>query len=237
MRVFCRFLGAALLAFAVTAPSSARDALHRSNPSEPDTLDPQKASIVPDQTVIADLYQGLIGYDEKAEIFPSAAKSWDVSEDGLTYRFHLREGLTWSDGYPVTAKDYEAGIRRLFDPKTASRPAVFAYMIKNAEAVNQGKRPVEDLGVEATDDLTLVVELEHPYPMFTRFVTAVWFFPVPRHVAETEGEVWYKAKSFVGNGPFTLKEWSPNDRIVLEKNPQFIDADSVKLKSVVYFPA
>jgi oligopeptide transport system substrate-binding protein len=221
----------------ISTAGDARDTLHRSNPSEPDTLDPQKASIVPDQVVISDLYHGLIGPNEKGEIVLKAAASLDVSEDGLTYTFKLRENLLWSDGVAVTAADYEAGFKRLYKPELASRAAVFAYMVKNAEGVNSGKLPSKALGVRATDDKTLVIELERPTPLFDRFVSSVWFFPVPRHAIKDGKENWFKTKTFVGNGPFVLSEWSPNDKIVLTKNPYFIDASGVKLEKVVFHPA
>lgn len=227
----------ALIFSLLAAPALARDTLHRSNPSEPDSLDPQNASIVPDQVVIADLFHGLIGADETGDLVLKAAETLEVSEDGLTYTFTLRDGLLWSDGAPVTAPDYEAGFKRLYRPELASRASVFAYMIKNAEAVNSGKLPSEALGVRATDDKTLVVELERPTPLFDRFVTAVWFFPVPRHAIKNGNENWFKADTFVGNGPFVLTEWSPNDKIVLTKNPDFIDASTVRLERVIFHPA
>lgn len=230
--------GFLLLAFATgVLPASARDTLHRSNPSEPDTLDPQRANIVPDQVIIADMFQGLIGVDASGNLFPAAAKSWDVSEDGFTWVFHLREGLKWSDGKPVTAHDYDAGVHRFYAPETASPSAGYAYMIKNARAVNGGALPASDLGCRAIDDLTLEIVLERPTPLFSRVIASVWFFPVPRHVIADVGKDWLKAKNFVGNGAFTLEEWSPNDKIVLARNPLFIEAEAVKLERVVYHPA
>lgn len=228
-------IGLVLSLPALTAPALARDVLHRSNPSEPDTLDAQKASIVPDQTVIGDLYQGLIGINEKGDLIPAAAERWEVSADGLTYTYHLRDGLLWSDGHPVTAMDYEAAYKRLYNPKTASRPATFVYMVKNGEAVNLGKLPLEELGVRATNDKTLVVELEYPSPMFARVSTAVWFYPIPRHIAEAHGEVWFKDKTFVGNGPFMLDEWSPNEKIVLKKTQSsfLLTTSNLKVSSTI----
>lgn len=219
------------------SPANARDTLHRSNPSEPDTLDPQRANIVPDQVVINDLFQGLIGVDASGALFPAAAKSWDVSEDGFTWVFHLRSGLKWSDGTSVTAHDFDAGIHRFYAPETASPSAGYAYMIKNARAINAGSVPIDDLGVQALDDETLEIVLERPTPLFSRVLSSVWFFPVPRHVIAQVGKDWLRAEHFVSNGPFTLKEWSPNDKIVLVKNPHFILADTVHLQSVTYHPA
>lgn len=230
--------GFLLLAFATgVLPASARDTLHRSNPSEPDTLDPQRANIVPDQVIIADMFQGLIGVDASGNLFPAAAKSWDVSEDGFTWVFHLREGLKWSDGKPVTAHDYDAGVHRFYAPETASPSAGYAYMIKNARAVNGGTLPASDLGCRAIDDLTLEIVLERPTPLFSRVFASVWFFPVPRHVIAEVGKSWLKAEHFVSNGAFTLEEWSPNDTIALVRNPLFVDVAQVRLARVIYHPA
>lgn len=232
----------ALLAFslfhaALGADAEPRTTLHRSNPSEPDTLDPQKANIIPDQVIVRDLFQGLIGVDASGDLFPSAAKSWDISADGLVWTFHLRDGLKWSDGTPVTAFDYNAGIHRFYAPRTASPSASNAYMIRNAREVNGGRLPVSDLGVQALDEQTLEVILERPAPLFSRVFSAVWFSPAPRHIIAQVGDAWVRAEHFVSNGAFTLKEWSPNDRIVLVRNPFYSNAADVKFTSVVYHPA
>lgn len=227
---------ALFLAIGLSA-ADARDTLHRSNPSEPDTLDPQRANIVPDQVVVADMFQGLIGADERGNLIPAAATHWDVSDDGFTWTFHLRDGLKWSDGTPVTAHDYDAGMHRLYAPETASPSAGYVYMIKNARAVNGGELPASSLGVRALGDKTLEVVLERPTPLFARVMTSVWFFPAPRHVIDKVGTHWLRAENYVSNGAFTLEDWSPNDKIVLVKNPHFIDADKVRLEKVVFHPA
>lgn len=226
-----------LFLLATLSTAEARDTLHRSNPSEPDTLDPQRANIVPDQVVIADMFQGLVGVDATGELVLDAARQWNVSEDGLTWTFYLRDGLKWSDGVPVTAHDYAAGMHRLYAPETASLSAGYFYMIKNSRAVNGGSMPAEALGVRALDDMTLEVILERPTPLFTRVMTAGAFFPVPRHVIDKVGNDWLRAEHFVSNGPFTLQEWSPNDKIVLIKNRHFLDAEKVRLEKVVFHPA
>lgn len=226
---------ALLLVFTLSA-ADARDTLHRSNPSEPDTLDPQRAILDPDRAIIAELFHGLVNFNAKGEIFADAAKSWDVSRDGLTWTFRLRDGLVWSDGTPVTAYDYKAGIHRLYAPETASPSAGYLYMIKNARGVNSGKLPSSALGVNSLDNKTLEITLARPAPLFILELASGWFLPIPRHVVERVGDKWIKPGNFVGNGPFLLSEWSPNDRIVLRKNPLFADAASVKLEKVIFYP-
>jgi oligopeptide transport system substrate-binding protein len=178
---------------------------------------------------------GLTTEDAKGEPIPGAAERWETSTDGLTWTFHLRDHQ-WSDGEPVTADDFVFAWRRILDPKTASPYAYFLNLIKNAESVNAGKMPPSALGISASDAKTLVVQLEHPAPYLTQFVTHMTTFPVPRHVIEAKGDAWSRPGNHVGNGAFTLKEWIPNDHITLDKNPKFYDAANVKLDRVVYYP-
>jgi oligopeptide transport system substrate-binding protein len=209
--------------------------LHNGNAAEPGTLDPHLANGTWENNIIGDLLMGLTTENAKGEPVPGAAERWETSADGLTWTFHLREHQ-WSDGKPVTAGDFVFAWRRILDPKTAADYAYYLHLIKNAEAVNTGKMPGTELGVSAPDDKTLVVTLEHPAPYLLEYLTLYPTFPVPRHVIEAKGEAWTRAGEYVGNGAYVLKEWIPNDRVTLDKNPEFYDAANVKVDRVIYYP-
>lgn len=202
---------------------------------EPATLDPQKANLVTETWVIGDLMTGLTTDGPDASPVPGGATSWETSPDGLVWTFHLRRGAKWSDGAPVTADDYVFGLQRLVDPKTASIYAYLAYVIKNAQAISDGKAPLSALGVKALDRFTLQVSLEHPAPYLTELTKHQSFFPAPRHVVEKYGDAWVAPGRYVSNGPYKLAAWRLGDRITLVKNPQFYDAAHVCFDRVDYF--
>jgi oligopeptide transport system substrate-binding protein len=207
--------------------------LHRGNGSEPQSLDPHFAQSTWENNIIGDLLVGLATEDAEGKPIPGAAASWDVSPDGLTWTFHLRDH-TWSDGTPVASEDFLYAWRRILDPKTASSYAYFLYPIKNAEAVNSSKMPGTALGATAPDAKTLVLQLEHPAPYLVQFMTHYSTFAIPRHVVEAKGGQWTKPGSYIGNGAYTLTEWVPNDHVTLVKNPRFYDAANVKIERVIF---
>lgn len=208
---------------------------YRGNAAEPGSLDPHHTQGIWESDIVGDLLIGLTTADAYSEAIPGAAESWDVSDDGLTWTFHLREHV-WSDGVPVTADDFVFAFRRILDPATASSYAYYLYPLLHAEAVNAGRMPVEELGVEAPDDATLIVHLENPAPYLAEFMTHASTSPVPRHAVERFGSAWARPGNYVTNGPFVLAEWVPNDRVTAVKNPLFYDADNVAIDRVVYYP-
>lgn len=210
--------------------------LNRGNVAEPDTLDPHKMSTVYENVIGRDIFCAVADYTPDGTIVPACAKSWDISEDGLTYTFHLREGLVWSDGVPVTAADYVAGLRRVFDPATASEQAAILDMIKNGKAISYGEKPVSDLGARVVDDLTFVVELSRPSPGYIFLIGAPRGAPLPRHIYEKFGDEWVKPANIVSNGAFLLEDWRPHDFVHVVKNPTFYDADNVRLEDIYYYP-
>lgn len=218
------------------ASASAEMALHRGNRGEPETLDPHRTANGWEVSIATELFMGLTSMGPGGELLPGMASHWDVSEDGLTYTWRLRPGLMWSDGQPFTAADFEYSFRRLFDPETASPFASLLYPIKNAKAVNTGSIPVSDLGVSATDDLTLVMELEHPAPYLPQILSHRGL-PAPRHVVEAAGSQWARPGTLVGNGAFMLDEWVPQTHVRLVRNPSFFDAKSVQLDALYFHPA
>ncbi|HEY5666703.1 MAG TPA: peptide ABC transporter substrate-binding protein, partial [Gammaproteobacteria bacterium] len=208
---------------------------HRGNGSEPDTLDPHLAQGNWESHIIGDLILGLTTDGPNGEAIPGAAERWDVSADGLTWTFHLREHV-WSDGEPVTAHDFVYAYRRILNPATASDYAWYLYQVENAAAVNAGDLPGTELGVEAADDRTFVVHLENPAPYLAEYMTHQTTFPVPTHVVEAVGAAWTRPGNYVSNGPYVLTEWVPNDHITAVRNPRFYDADNVAIDRVIYYP-
>lgn len=203
---------------------------------EPKTLDPHGVSGTWENYIVGDAFMGLLTDAADAKPVPGAAESWTISDDGLTYTFKLREHK-WSDGTPVTAEDFVYSWRRLLDPATAAEYASIMYPVKNAEKINTGEiKDLSQLGVRAIDDKTLEVTLENPTGYFLQLMTHYTSFPVPRHVIEKYGADWVKPGNIVSNGAYRIVEWTPNSRVVSEKNPEFYDAANVKIDKVIYYP-
>ncbi|MBL8555503.1 MAG: peptide ABC transporter substrate-binding protein [Phenylobacterium sp.] len=209
--------------------------LEYGNNSEPQTLDPQKANLLDESSIINDMMMGLTTEAPDASPIPGAATHWETSPDGLVWTFHLRDAK-WSDGAPVTADDFVFGLRRTLDPKTASIYAYLLYAIENGQQVNEGKLPLTALGVSAPDPKTVVIRLIHPVPYLPELTKHQSFFPAPQHVVERYGDGWVKPGRYVSNGAFKLTAWKLGDRITAEKNPYFYDAKNVCLDRVNYYP-
>jgi len=221
---------AALLLLLAT-PSLAAE-LRRGNGGEPDSLDPAFAGTQWEDNIVGDLMVGLTTLDAGARPIPGMAESWDISKDGLSWSFHLRRAQ-WSDGAPVTAGDFVFAFRRLADPATRSRYAANLWILKNGAAVSAGKLPSASLGVAAPKPGLLVLTLEHPAPYLPELLAHITASPVPRQAAKSG---WARPGTYVGNGPYLLKEWVPNDHITLAKNPRFFDAAHVGFETVTYYP-
>lgn len=229
---------ATLLMLLIALPATAaRTSLERGLGAEPNTLDPHKMKLLAELIVLRDIFEGLTKSDADGNIVPGAAQRWDISEDGKVYTFHLRPNLKWSDGHPLTAHDFVAGYRRLFDPATAAQAAAFLYTIKNGQAVNGGSMPVSALGVTAPDDATVRIELRAPSPAFPTLILSGYTSPFPRHAFAAHGDAWVKPGTLVSNGPFKLQTWSPHEFIRVTKNPFYHDADKVALSQVTFHPS
>ncbi len=199
-----------------------------------ETLDPAKSTGIPEATVIYLLYEGLTQRDAKGRLVPGMAERWDISKDGLTWTFYLRQAR-WSNGQMVTAADFEFAWKRALDPAVASDYAYQLYYLKNGKAYNTGKiKDAGQVGVVAKDARTLVVTLENPTPFFGDLLSFHTLMPVPKAVVTTTPLWAGKAETFVGNGPFVLKEWRRQNRIVVERNPQYWDAKSIKLARIEF---
>ncbi len=216
-----------------TGGMAAEQVLTYNNGTEPETLDPAKMTGIPEGTVAYALFDGLTRMTAKG-LEPAIAKSWDVSEDGLTYTFHLRDAK-WSNGDPVTAHDFEFAWKRALDPDTLSEYAYQLYYIKNGQAFNEGKiTDPNQVGVKALDEKTLEVTLEAPAPYFLSLTSFYTLFPLHRATVEAHPDDWANSpETLVCNGPFVLDKWEHQAKIELVKNKNYWDADSVKLDKVV----
>ena len=218
------------------APAEAQVVYNRGNDADPETLDQHKTSTTYEAHVLRDLYEGLMIYDAAAKVIPGVAESHEVSEDGLTYTFSLRDDARWSNGDPVTAGDFVFSLRRIMDPATRAKYANILYPIKNAEAINDGTMEPSELGVRAVDDKTLEIVLEQPTPFFLELLTHQTGLPVHPPSVEEHGDDFVRPENIVTNGAYTLQSFVPNDKIVVVKNPEFHAADSVAIDEVHFYP-
>lgn len=206
------------------------------NQGEPLSLDPHKASGTWENNIIGNMFVGLTTEDARARPVPGMAQRWEMSEDGLTWTFYLRPAV-WSDGEACDAHDFEFAFRRVLDPETLAEYAAILYPIKNAEAVNAGHLPPDQVGVIALDDLTLEIKLEHPAPYLPQLLKHYTAYPVPKHLLERHGGDWVKPENIATNGAFVLLKWWSNYVVHLEKNPRFFDARNVTLEHLYFYPS
>ncbi len=199
---------------------------------EPDSFNVARVSDYYSAMVASQVIEGLTGIvvrDGREVAVPACAESWETSEDGLTWTFRLRE-MKWADGEPLRASDFVYGISRVLDPATASPISGKVRFIKNASDILQGRKPLSELGLEAPDDRTFVVRLEHPVPYLLQSAAGTAMFPARRDVVEKFGDAYgTDADKVVGCGPFNLADWVHNSSIAFVKNPLYWDADNVKL--------
>lgn len=202
--------------------------------ADPASIDPALNEAVDGSNVLHNTFEGLTRTDADEQPIPGVAESWEISEDGLTYTFKLRESK-WSDGEPVVAGDYEYAWKRALDPATAAGYAYQMYYIKNGQKINAGELPIDEAGVKALDDSTLEVTLENPTPYFLQLTAFPTYFPVRKDVVEADPEGWaLNPETFISNGPFKMTEWTHNDVLRLEKNENYYDADKVMLSEIEY---
>jgi oligopeptide transport system substrate-binding protein len=187
---------------------------------EPPQLDANRATDASSLVVLAHVMEGLLGYDIDAQLVPGVAERYEIRADGAT--FWLREDSFWSDGVPVTAKDFVFSWKRVVDPETASQYAFILYPIKNAEAINSGELPVETLGVRAVSDRVLEVDFERPTPYFDKLVAYLTYFPVREDFFNsTEGRYGADADMLLYNGAYLLTEWVHGSTMRWVKNPSY----------------
>jgi oligopeptide transport system substrate-binding protein len=227
--------GVALVAL-VAGTASAEMVYNRGSAADVESVDPHKTSTTYESHVLRDLFEGLVMQDAKANLIPGAAESWTVSDDGKVYTFKIRADAVWSNGDPVTADDFVYSFGRLENPETGAEYASMLYVIKNAQAVNEGKMKPEEIGAKAIDAKTLEVTLNDATPYFLEMLTHISTYPVNRASIEKLGDDWIKPGKLVSNGAYTLAEFVPNDHLKMVKNPKFHDAANVKIDVVNFIP-
>ncbi len=206
------------------------------NGAEPLSLDPHQASGTWENRIIGDMLQGLTTEDPQGRPIPGMATEWSTSPDGLVWTFKLRDAK-WSDGQPVTAEDFVFAWQRIMTTTPPAKYASILYILKNAEKIYDGRiKDVTQLGVRAIDAKTLEVTLEHPAPCLPGLLTHYTSFPIPKHVVEKVGKDWIKAENFVGNGPYKLQQWKPNDFVHVVRNANYYDNANVCIDQIFFYP-
>ena len=212
--------------------------------SNPETLDPALNSAIDGANTIITIFEPLLLINENNEVIGGQAESWETSEDGLTWTFTMRDGLKWSDGTDLNAKDFEYSFKRMVDPNTAAPYAETCLgMIDGFEEAagfpdadgNPTAEPNPDaLNVKASDDgKTLTIVLSYPCSYFDKMAAFATMSPVQQATVEANGDSWCtSADTFVSNGPYMITDWTPSERIVLTKNPNYVGGwDSSKIVS------
>jgi oligopeptide transport system substrate-binding protein len=210
-----------------------KDTLNVSVSVEPVSIDPAKCLSMDACSILTNLFEGLVNFDEKGIFVPGVAKSWSANEDNTKYTFYLRDNARWSDGSNVTAEDFKYAWLRTLDPKTASSFAYYLYYIKNAESYNAGKADASTVGIKVIDPYTLEVDLEHPCSYFLSLTTLAGYYPIKSSLIEANGDKWTQnADTYVTNGAFKLREWKHDINLLIEKNNQYWDNNNVFIEYI-----
>ncbi|MEG1972442.1 MAG: peptide ABC transporter substrate-binding protein, partial [Oscillospiraceae bacterium] len=226
---------------ASTAPTAPTDAVAEADKgtlvwnigADPKTWDPGLNTATDGSHLDNNMFEGLMEDIGGGKLEPAQAESYKISDDKMTYTFTLRKDLKWSDGSPLTAKDFEYSWKRVCDPATAAEFSnLMTPYIKGAMEFLEGKGTKDEMGVKALDDLTLEVKLVNPVPYFLNLCSFYTYYPVKESVA-VKGDGWEKqAATCISNGPFMLEEYKTADHINLVKNPNYRKADEVKLERI-----
>ncbi|WP_188454708.1 peptide ABC transporter substrate-binding protein [Virgibacillus oceani] len=202
--------------------------------TEPPSLHPGKASDTTSSAVLDQIFEGLTRINQDGEPENAMASDIQTSEDLTTYTFTIRDGATWSNGDPVTAQDFEYAWKWVLNPDSPDTDYAYQlYPIKNAAEAKAGDVPLDEVGITAKDDKTLVVELAQPTPYFLQLTAFHTYYPVNKNVVDGKTE-WATdvSENYVTNGPFTMESWAHKDQIVLKKNADYWDAENVKLETI-----
>lgn len=213
------------------APATAPMSLKVGLSTEPISMDPHVGNDSNTATALMLSFEGLLNFKD-GKIEPGMAESYDVSTDGTVYTFHLRD-VKWSDGAPVTASDFAETYKRMLTRKDAMDLAYLIFPILNAQPINAGEKDVSELGVKVIDEKTLEITLGAAYPFMVTLFSSSPMYPIRNDLAEQYGNAYGSAADkIVSNGPYILKEWAHNDRMVFEKNPDYWNADAIKIEEV-----
>lgn len=204
--------------------------------NQQDSIDPGITNNSFASVFLCNCFEGLVTYDESGTVVGGAAETWEISEDGTVYTFHLRDGLKWSDGSDLTAKDFVYAAQRVLTPATGGQYVdIVKGYIKNADKFYEGSASAEELGIKAVDDQTLEITLNQPTSFFIDLLTMWVFDPVQQATVEANGDKWTtKAETYICNGPFKISEISTGEKIVLEKNENYWDAENVTMDKITF---
>lgn len=209
--------------------------LNLSETSDIPTMDVSKGTDQVSFQTMNSTMEGLTRIDEDGTVQPGVAESWEVSEDGLTWTFKLRKNSVWSNGTPVTAKDFEYSWKRTLNPDTAAEYAYIMYDVEGAQDYNLKGGDATAVGVKAVDDYTLEVKLVRPIAYFAELMSFQPFFPQNQAFVEECGDSYgTAADKQLYNGPFTLSTWKKEDIFTITKNDKYWDAANVKLQTINY---
>lgn len=199
---------------------------------DPETIDPALNSAVDGGNMLLHSFECLLALDENGQLVPGQAESWETSEDGLTWTFHLRDGLKWSDGSDLTANDFVYSWKRVCDPMVAAPYAeTVLSMVEGYDKAIEGD--LDALQVVAQDDNTLVVTLSNPCSYFGSLAAFATLSPVQEATVTANGDAWAtSAATYISNGPFYVSEWVPGSYIMMTKNPYYWNADAIKLDGI-----
>jgi len=246
------FLGLAALAIFAgcgkpptrVSTGDAEQVLHYGNRSDPQELDPHIVQGVPEHHILQALIENLVAEDPKdLRPIPAQAERWEISPDGTVYTFHLRSGIRWSNGDPVTAQDFVRSYQRALTPSLGSEYAYMYFVMKGAEDYFKGKSlDFSSVGAKALDERTLQITLNGPVPYFLSLLNHYSWWPVHLPTLAKHGDPyqrsnrWTRPGNFVGNGPFVLDQWKVGHVIVVRKNPHYWNAANVKLSAIHFHP-
>ncbi|BCR21765.1 peptide ABC transporter substrate-binding protein [Borrelia sp. HM] len=205
--------------------------------AEPKSIDPQLTEDKLGAIITSHMFSGIVNGDSQTGGYkPGLAKSWDISDDGLVYTFHLREGLIWSDGVPITAEGIRQSYLRILNKETGSNyVGTVKSTIKNAQDYFEGKIQESELGIRAIDELTLEISILTPKPYFLDMLVHQTFIPVPVHAIEQHGKDWTNPENIVVSGAYKLKERIPNEKISLIKNDKYFNVNEVELQEIIFY--
>ncbi|GAB1488158.1 peptide ABC transporter substrate-binding protein [Opitutaceae bacterium] len=238
------FAGCSKTETSASATADSAKILHFGNGTEPQDLDPQIVTGVPENKIVNALFEGLVAEGPSgSDTVGGVAERWDISADRLVYTFHLRKDARWSNGDPLTAHDFVRSYQRILTPSIASEYAYKLYHVVGAEEFMKGElKDFSQVGFKATDDHTLVITLKRLTPFLLEAMKHYSWFPV--HIPtvekfgglERKGTAWTRPENLVGNGPFIMKEWRPQQKIVVTKSPTYWDRATVKLDEIHFYP-
>lgn len=211
--------------------------LVRGNDAEAPTLNPLKAEGIPEMHILRDLFEGLVIQNQDGSVVPGVAERWET-KDNQTYTFHLRKDAKWSNGDPVTAQDFVYSLHTAASPQFASPNAWYLKLtgIKNAQAIIDGKKPVDSLGVKAIDAHTLQFQLDKPVPYFVAMTAHTMMMPINQKAVKKFGDNWTKPENMVSNGAYKLQNWVINERLEMVRNPNYWDNNDTVINKVTYIP-